>query len=151
VVAFDGARDGVRQPPAPRQHAPHERVVNAKLAALALYPFLRRHGLPLDLLQIARIGLYENELADVVQQRGGRKPVTRVVLQLSREAVTRKPRGARVQPKTVGNLLPDRGALEEVESLGPVGDRMNRPGREDLDRTGHAFDLPAVAPRQMVR
>src|SRR5581483_1733041 len=125
-------------------------MVDPKLAALALYPLLWRHGLPLNLLRISRIGLNENQLADVVQKGGGRQPVARVVIQLPGKAIACKPRSARVQAKAVRDLLPDRGALEEVERLGAIGNRVHRPGRENLDGIGDALDLAAAASRQMI-
>ena len=55
-----------------------ERVVDAELTALALQALLRGAGVAVDLSGIARIGMDEDELADVVQQRRDHQPVTRL-------------------------------------------------------------------------
>ena len=75
VVALDRRRDRARQVPAPGEHAADERVVDAELAALVVQPLLGRAGRAVDLLRIARVGVHQHELADVVQQRGDEQAV----------------------------------------------------------------------------
>ena len=75
VVALDRGGDGARQVPAAGEHAADQRVVDAELAALVVQALLRRAGRAVDLLRVARVGVHEHELADVVQQRGDQQAV----------------------------------------------------------------------------
>ena len=150
VVALDHARDGARQPPAPREHAPDERVVDAELAPLALDPLLRRPRLAVDLARIAGVCVDEHELADVVQQRGDHQPVAELVVQLAGEPVGGALGRDRVQPEPLGDPLPDGGALEEVECARAAGDREHGPRRQHLDPLDRALDPPVGASVDLV-
>ena len=113
------------QPPAAGEHAADERVVDAELAALALDPLLGRAGVAVDLAGIARVGVDEDELADVVQQRGDHQPVAGLVADLAGQPVGGALGGDGVQAEALGDALPDGGALEEVKGAGAAGDRVH--------------------------
>jgi hypothetical protein len=55
--------------PAPREHAAHERVVDPKLEPLGAKALLGGARLAVDLVRVAGVGLDEDELADVVEER----------------------------------------------------------------------------------
>jgi hypothetical protein len=80
-----------------------------------------------------------------VQQRGDHQAVARLVVDLPREPVGGALRGDGVQAEALGDPLPDRGALKEVERAGAARDSEDRPRREDLDRLDGALDPPLVA------
>jgi hypothetical protein len=63
------------QVPAAGEDAADQRVVDAELAALVVQALLGRAGRAVDLLRVARVGVHEHELADVVQQRGDEQAV----------------------------------------------------------------------------
>ena len=148
VVALDHAGDRLRQAPAAGEHAADERVVDAELAALALDALLRRAGVAVDLARVARVGVDEHELADVVQQRGDHQPVAGLVADLAGEPVGGALGGDRVQAEALRDALPDGGALEEVKRAGAAGDRVHGPRREHLDPRDDAVDAAArSAPR----
>jgi hypothetical protein len=95
---------------------------------------------------IAGIGVNENELADVVQKRGDHQAVTKLVIDLSGQAVGRALGRDRVQAEALRNPLPYGCPLEEVERPGSAGDRVHRGGREDLHALDRALDTtPAAA------
>ena len=143
VVALDHAGDGLRQTPPASEHAADERVVDAELAALGLDPLLGRARLGVDLTRIAGVGVDEDQLADVVQQRGDHQPVAGLVAELAGEPVGGALGGDGVQPEALGHALPHGGALEEVERAGPAGDRMDGAGRQHLDALDGALDAAA--------
>ena len=50
-------------------------MVDAELAALVVQALLGRAGRAVDLLRVARVGVHEHELADVVEQGGDEQAV----------------------------------------------------------------------------
>ena len=90
VVALDDRGDALRQPPAAGEDAADERVVDAELTALAVDALLRRAGPAVDLGGVARVGVHEDELADVVQQRGDHQAVAVLVADLDARAARRR-------------------------------------------------------------
>ena len=79
VVALDDRRDGLGQAPAAGEDAADQRVVDAELAALAVDALLRRAGVAVHLAGVAGVGVHQDELADVVQQRGDHQAVAMLV------------------------------------------------------------------------
>ena len=127
VVALDRGGDGVRQVPAAGEHAADQRVVDAELAALVVQALLRRARRAVDLLRVARVGVHEHELADVVQQRGDEQAVAMRVAGGGGEAVGGALDGDGVQAEALGGGVPRLAALEELEGLGVGGERAGRP------------------------
>ncbi len=130
----------LRQAPPAGEHAADQRVVDAELAALGLDPLLGGARLGVDLTRVAGIRVDEDELADVVQQRGDHQPVAGLVAELASEPVGGALRGDGVQAEALGDALPHRGALEEVERPRLAGDRVDVAGRQHLDALDRALD-----------
>ena len=128
-------------------------MVDTELPALLLQALLGRAGLAVDLAGIARVGVDEHELADVVQQRGDHQPVAGLVADLAGEAVGGALGRGGMQTEALGDPLPDGGALEEVKGAGPRGDRVHGLGGEHVDAlhdgldpaTGRSVDLVGQA------
>jgi hypothetical protein len=120
-------------------------VVDTELEALLVQALLGRAGGTVDLRGVARIGVGEDELADVVQQRGAEELVAVLVLHLAREAVGGRLGGDGVEPEALRHQVPAGGALEEVECGGARGERLDALGREDLDRLRDLGDLALLA------
>ena len=97
----------------------------------------------MDLLRVARVGVHEHELADVVQQRGDHQAVAVLVAGLGGEAVGGALGGDAVQAEALGRGVPDGRALEEVEGARAGGERLDRLGREQLDGLDDRLDLAA--------
>ena len=74
-MALDRARDHGRQAPAAGEDAADERVVDAELAALGVAALLGRRLAVAEDPLVARVEADQDELADVVQQGGGRELV----------------------------------------------------------------------------
>ena len=98
----------LRQAPAAGEDAADQRVVDAELAALAVDALLGRAGVAVDLAGIAGVGVHEDELADVVQQRGDHQAVAVLVAGLGGEAVGGALRGDAVQAEALGRGVPAR-------------------------------------------
>ena len=145
VVALDHAGDGLGQAPPAGEHAADQGVVDAELAALGLDALLGRARLGVDLTRIAGVSVDEDELADVVQQRGHHQPVASLVAELAGEPVGGALGGDGVQAEALGHALPYGGALEEVERARLAGDRMDGAGRQHLDAFDGALDAAARA------
>ena len=143
VVTLDDRRDRLGQAPAAGEDAADQRVVDAELAALAVDALLGRAGVAVDLGGIARVGVHEDELADVVQQRGDHQAVAVLVAGLGGQAVGGTLRGDAVQAEALGRGVPDGRALEEVEGAGADGERLDGLGREHLDGLDDRLDLAA--------
>ncbi len=75
------------QAPAASEDAADQRVVDAELAALAVDPLLRRAGPAVDLLRVAGVGVHEDQLADVVQERRDHQAVAMLVADLGGDPV----------------------------------------------------------------
>ena len=144
VMALDRGGDGARQVPAAGEDAADQGVVDAELAALVVQPLLRRARGPVDLLGIARVGVHEHELADVVQQRGDEQAVAVRVVRRGGEPVGRALDGDGVQAEALRRGVPRLAALEELERLGAGGEVLDGLGREDLDGGDDALDLAAA-------
>ena len=144
VMALDRRGHGTGQAPAAGEDAANEGVIDAELAALAMHALLGRLGVAVNLLGVAGVGVRENELADVVQQRGDHEAVAVLVAGLLREAVGGALGGDAVQAEALGRGVPDGRALEEVEGAGTAGERLDRFGREDLHGLDDRLD-PAAA------
>ena len=144
MVALDRGRDGLRQVPAAGEHAADQRVVDAQLAALVVQPLLGRARGPVDLARVARVGVHEHELADVVQQRGDEQAVAMRVAGGGGEPVGGALDGDRVQAEALRRRVPGLAALEELERLGVGGEALDGLGREDLDGADDRLDLAAA-------
>ena len=121
VVALDRRGERRGQAPAAHEHATHQRVVDTKLAALAVDPFLGCARAAVNLGGIARVRVHEYELADVVQQARHRQPVAVLVADFPGDAIGRVLGSQRVQSEALGGALPHARALEEVEGAQPSG------------------------------
>ena len=97
-----------RQAPAAGEHAAHERMVDAQLAALLVDALLGRLRPLVHLRGVARVGVHQHELADVVQQACDGQPVAVLVADLGRDAVGGVLGGQRVQPEALGRGVPAR-------------------------------------------
>ena len=133
-----------RQVPAAGEHAADQRVVDAELAALVVQALLGRARGAVDLLRVARVGVHEHELADVVQQRGDEQAVAVRVAGLGGEPVGGALDGDGVEAEALGRGVPRLAALEELEGLGGGGEALDGLGREDLDGGDDALDLAAA-------
>ena len=100
---------------------------------------------PVDLLRIAGVGVHEDELADVVQQRGDHQAVAVLVAGLGGEAVGRALRGHAVQAEALGRDVPHRGALEEVEGPRAGGEAWTASGESSSTALDDGLDLAARA------
>ena len=136
-------RDRLGQAPAAGEDAADQRVVDAELAALAVDALLGRARRSVDLLRVARVGVHQDELADVVQQRGDHHAVALLVVDLDGEAVGGALGGDGVQAEALGRGVPHGRALEEVEGAGAGGQGLDRLGREQLDRLDDRLDAAA--------
>ena len=92
----------------------------------------------------------QDELADVVQQRGHHQAVAGVVADLARQPVGGALGGDGVQPEALGDPLPHRGALKEVKRARAAGDGVHGPGREHLDAGDGAVDAAGHRPLDLV-
>ena len=144
VVALDRRRDGPREVPAAGEHAAGQRVVDAQLAALVVQALLGRARRAVDLLRVARVGVHQDELADVVQQRGDQQAVAMRVAGLGGQAVRGALDGDGVQAEALRGGVPRLAALEELERLGAGGERLHGLGRDDLDGGDDRLDLAAL-------
>ena len=105
---------------------------------------LGRAGALVDLLRVARVGVHQDELADVVQQRGDHQPVALLVAGLDREALGGALRGDAVEAEALGRGVPDGRALEEVEGAGACGDRLHGLRGEHVGRGDDRVDAAAA-------
>ena len=154
VVALDRGGDGAREVPAAGEDAADEGVVDAELAALVVQALLGRARGPVDLARVARVGVHEDELADVVQQGGDEQAVAVRVVGLGGEAVGGALDGDGVQAEALGGGVPGLAALEELEDLGGGGEALRRPRatgprrRRRCDSTRPALLPPTWLPRR---
>ena len=144
MVALDRGRDRVRQVPAAGEDAADQRVVHAELAALVVQALLGRARRTVDLLRVARVGVHEHELADVVEQGGDEQAVAVRVAGGRGEAVGGALDGDGVQAEALGSGVPGLAALEELEGLGVGGEALDGLGREHLDGADDRLDLAAL-------
>ena len=147
-MALDRRGDRLGQVPAAGEDAADQRVVDAELAALVVQALLGRAGRAVDLLRVARVGVHEHELADVVQQRGDEQAVAVLVAGLGGEAVGGALDGDGVQAEALGGGVPRLAALEELEGLGVGGELLHGLGREHLDGADDGVDLAAARGRR---
>ena len=133
-----------RQVPAAGEHAADQRVVDAQLAALVVQALLGRAGRAVHLLRVARVGVHEHELADVVQQRGDQQAVAVRVAGGGGEPVGGALDGDGVEAEALRGGVPRLAALEELEGLGGGDQALDGLGREDLDGGDDALDLAAA-------
>ena len=94
--------------------------------------------------------MHQDELADVVQQRGDDQAVAVGVADLAREQLGGRAGAERVQAEAVGRGVPDRAALEEVEGAHALGELLHGLGREDPDGVDDVLDAGGAARRQLV-
>ena len=144
VVALDRRRDRVREVPAAGEDAADEGVVDAELAALVVQALLGRARGAVDLLRVARVGVHEHELADVVQQGGDEQAVAVRVAGGRGEAVGGALDGDGVQAEALGSGVPGLAALEELERLGVGREALDGLRREHLDGADDRLDLAAA-------
>ena len=107
-------------------------------------------ALPWTWPRIARVGVHQDELADVVQQRRDHEAVAVLVAGLGGEAVGGALGGDAVQAEALGRGVPDGRALEEVEGAGAAARRLDRLGREQLDGLDDRLDAAAGAALDLV-
>jgi hypothetical protein len=103
-----------------------------------------------DLLGVARVGVHEHELADVVQQRGDQQAVAMRVAGLGGEAVRGALDGDGVEAEALRGGVPGLAALEELEGLGVGGELLHGLGREHLDGGDDGVDLAALGALEAV-
>jgi hypothetical protein len=103
-----------------------------------------------DLARIARIGVDEHQLADVVEQRGDHQPVTGLVADLARQPVSGALGGDGMQAEAFRDPLPHPGPLEEVKCPGPAGDGVHGLRREHLNAGHRAVHPPGHRPVDLV-
>ena len=140
--SIDGG-DRHRQAPAAGEHAAHERMVDAELAALLVDAFLGRPGAAMHLGGIARVGVQQHELADVVQRlvtvRRSRcsSPTSEAILSAAfwvARACRRKRSGAASQTLARSKKSNVRTRLASACTVGRL---------EQLDGSGGGVDAPA--------
>ncbi len=129
------------QAPAAGEHAADQAVVDAQLAALAVNALLGRAGLAVHLARVARVGVDQHQLADVVQQGRDQQLVAVLVADLARQPVGGALRGHGVQAEALGLGVPAGRALEEVEHGGARGERLDARRAQQLDGLRDARDL----------
>src|SRR6185436_21164187 len=95
-------------------------------------------------LRVARVGVHEHELADVVQQGGDQQAVAVGVAGGRGEAVGGALYGDGVQAEALGRRVPRLAALEELEGLGVGREPLDGLRREHLDGTYDRLDLAAT-------
>jgi hypothetical protein len=144
VMALDRRGDRLGQVPATGEHAADQCMVDAQLAALVVQALLGGASGSVDLLRVARVGVHQDELADVVQQGGDEQAVAVGVAGGRGEAVGGALDGDGVQAEALGRGVPRLAALEELERLGVGGEPLDGLGREHLDGGDDRFDLPAL-------
>ena len=150
MVALDDRGDALRQAPPAGEDAADQRVVDTELTALAVDALLRGAGTLVDLGRVARVGVHEDELADVVQERRDHQAVAVLVAGLGGEAVGSALRRDAVQAEALGRGVPDGGALEEVVRAGAGSESLDGLGGEELDRLDDALDATARATLDLV-
>ena len=111
------AASAVGQAPAAGEHAADEGVVDAELAALAVDALLGRARVAVDLVRVARVGVDEDELADVVEQRGDQQRVAVLVADLAGDPVGGALGRDGVQAEALGRRRPSRGCARRSRSL----------------------------------
>src|SRR5207248_8178982 len=111
-------------------------MVHTELAALTVEPLLGRAGAAVDLAGVAGVGVDQDELADVVKERGDRELVALAELGLAREPLRGTLGGHGVEPEALRRRVPPRDALEEVEDGGAGGERLHATRGEELDGLG---------------
>ncbi len=142
-MTLDDRSDRLGQTPAAGEDAADQRVVDTELTTLAVDALLRGAGTLVDLGGIARVGVHQDELADVVQQRGDHQAVALGIAGLDGQALGGALGGDTVQTETLGRGVPDGAALEEVEGPGAGGKRLDGLGREQIDGGDDRLDLAA--------
>ena len=118
-------------------------MVDAELAALVVEALLGRAGRAVDLLGVARVGVHEDELADVVEQCGDQQAVAVRVAGLGGEAVRGALDGDGVEAEALRGGVPRLAALEELEGLGGGGELWTASG----ERTSTAVTTVPTWPR----
>ena len=98
----------------------------------------------MDLLRVARVGVHEHELADVVQKGGDEQAVAVRVAGGRGEAVGGALDSDGVQAEALGSGVPGLAALEELEGLGVGREALDGLGREHLDGGDDRLDLAAL-------
>ena len=133
VMALDRGGDRVGQAPAAGERAADERVVDDELAAFAGHALLGRPRVAVDVAGVAGVRVGQDELADVVQQRGDHEPVAVLVAGLAGQPVGGALRGDRVQAQLLGRTIAIGRAVEEVERRRVLGELRDYRGRQHLD------------------
>ena len=126
------------------EDAADEGVVDAELAALLVDSLLGCPGAAVDLGGIARVGVQQDELADVVQQARDGQAVAVLIADLGRDTVGGVLGRQRVQAEALGRRVPDARPLEEVECAHALGERLDGLRAEHLDGRDGGVDLPAA-------
>ena len=132
------------------QTSSDQRVVDTELTTLLVDALLRRAGALVDLARVAGVGVHQDELADVVQERGDHQAVAVLVAGLGGETVGSALRGDAVQAEALRSGVPDGRALEEVIGARAGGERLDGLGREELDGLDDALDATARAALDLV-
>jgi hypothetical protein len=116
-------------------------VVDAELTALAVDALLRRLRLAVHLAGVAGVGVHQDELADVVQERRDEQLVAVLPAGLAGQPVGGALRGHGVQAEALRGGIPARDPLEEVKRVGAGGERLDAGRRDGLDCLRHGGDL----------
>ena len=95
--------------------------------------------------RVARVGVHQHELADVVQQRGDQQAVAVLVAGLGGEAVGGALGGDGVQAEALGRGVPAGARSKKSKVRGAGGERLDGLGREHLDGLDDRLDLAAGA------
>ena len=74
-MALDRSGEAGGKSPATGEHAADQGVVDPELAPLAMDPLLGGTGVAVDLGRIGGVGVDQDELADVMEQRRGEQLV----------------------------------------------------------------------------
>ena len=138
-----------RQVPAAGEHAADQRVVDAELAALVVQALLGRARRAVDLLRVARVGVHEHELADVVQQRGDEQAVAVRVAgrrrRGGRRRAGRRRRAGGSAPGAASHVLP-RSKNSKVSAL--AARRWTASGESTSTAATMRLDLAAARARR---
>jgi hypothetical protein len=105
----------------------------------------------MDVPRVARVGVDEHELADVVEEGRDKKFVALLEANLTGDPLRGALRGDGVEPEALRQRIPDRGALEEVKRGGARGESLDAARGKHLDSLGDRRDLAALRGASAVR
>ncbi|CAA9480117.1 MAG: hypothetical protein AVDCRST_MAG45-108 [uncultured Solirubrobacterales bacterium] len=115
-------------------------MVDSELAPLRFQARLRCARVAVNLLRVPRVGLQEHEFAHVVHERSGADDVA-IGVNLACDAVSGPLDSDRMNAEVLGRRTPNGGALEEIEHVDSLGERLDGHGAEYLDCVPKACHL----------